>query len=62
VTKKANLLPTMMDEGLVEVGGLTEVKLPVFEVVWLETLDSATQSVTAGGVKAIVLKELVNDC
>jgi hypothetical protein len=31
-------------------------------VVWLEAPESATQSVTAGGVKAMVLKELANDC
>jgi hypothetical protein len=52
----------MMDEGSVEVGGRTEDKLPASEVVWLEMPDSATQSVTTGGVKAMVLKELANDC
>jgi hypothetical protein len=51
-----------MDEGSVEVGGRTEDKLPASEVVWLETSESATQSVTVGGVKALVLKELANDC
>jgi hypothetical protein len=51
-----------MDEGSVEVVGRTEVKLPVSEVVWLEAPESATQSVTTGGVKAMVLKELANDC
>jgi hypothetical protein len=51
----------MMDEGSVEVGGRTEDKLPASEVVWLEMPDSATQSVTTGGVKAMVLKELAND-
>ncbi len=44
-----------MDEGSVEVVGRTEVKLPASEVVWLEAPESATQSVTAGGVKAMVL-------
>jgi hypothetical protein len=47
---------------LVEVVGRTEVKLLASEVVWLEAPESATQSVTAGGVKAMVLKELTNDC
>jgi hypothetical protein len=28
----------------------------------LEAPESATQSVTAGGIKAMVLKELANDC
>jgi ribosomal protein L18E len=51
-----------MDEGSVKVGGRTKVKLPVSEVVWLEVSESATQSVTAEGVKAMVLKELANDC
>jgi hypothetical protein len=51
-----------MDEGSIKVGGQTEVKLPVSEVVWLEVSESATQSVTAEGVKAMVLKELANDC
>jgi hypothetical protein len=50
-----------MDEGSVEVVGRTEVKLPASEVVWLEASESVTQSVTAGGVKAMVLKELAND-
>jgi hypothetical protein len=31
-----------MDEGLVEVGGRTEDKLPTSEVVWLEAPESAT--------------------
>jgi hypothetical protein len=62
VTGKADPLPTTMDEGSIKVGGQTEVKLPVSEVVWLEVSESATQSVTAGGVKAMVLKELANDC
>jgi hypothetical protein len=51
-----------MDEGSVKVGGRTEVKLPSSEVVWFKELESANQSVTARGVKAMVLKELVNDC
>jgi hypothetical protein len=51
-----------MDEGSVEVVGRTEVKLPASEVVWLEAPKSATQSMTAKGVNAMVLKELANDC
>jgi hypothetical protein len=43
-----------MDEGLVKVGGRTEVKLPASDVVWLEAPEFATQSVTAGGAKAMV--------
>jgi hypothetical protein len=62
VTGRADPLPTTMDEGLVEVVGRIEVKLPASEVVWLEAPESATQSVTAGRVKAMVLKELANDC
>jgi hypothetical protein len=62
VIERAGPLSTMMDEGLVEVGGCTEVKLPTYEVVWLEVPESAIQSVIAWGVKAIVLKELANDC
>jgi hypothetical protein len=62
VTGRADPLPTTMDEGSVEVVGRTEVKLPASEVVWLEASESATQSVTAGGVKAMVLKELANNC
>jgi hypothetical protein len=43
------------------VGGQIEVKLPASEVVWLEASKYATQSVTTDEVKAMVLKELVND-
>jgi hypothetical protein len=52
----------MMDEGSVEVGEQSEVKLPASEVVWLEVPESATQSVTTGGVKAMALKEFINEC
>jgi hypothetical protein len=62
VTGRANPLPTTMDEGLVEVGGRTEVKLPASEMVWLEVPKSVTQLVAVGGVKTMVLKELANDC
>jgi hypothetical protein len=62
VTRIANPLPTTVDEGSVKVDGRTEVKLPAFEVVWLEAPKSVIQSVTTGGVKAMVLKELANDC
>jgi hypothetical protein len=31
-------------------------------MVWLEVLESVTQSVTVGGVKTMVLKELANNC
>jgi hypothetical protein len=61
VTGRADPLPTTMDEGSVEVGGQTEDKLSASEVVWLEAPESVTQSVTAGGVNAMVLKELAND-
>jgi hypothetical protein len=44
------------------VDGRTEVKLLASEMVWLEALESATQSMTTEGVKAMVLKELANDC
>jgi hypothetical protein len=50
-----------MDEGSVELGWRTDDKLPASEVVWLEAPESATQSVTAGGVKTMVLKELANE-
>jgi hypothetical protein len=62
VTRRADPLPTTMDEGSVDVGRRTEVKLPASEVVWLEAPESTTQSVTTRGVKAMVLKELANDC
>jgi hypothetical protein len=62
VIGRADPLPTTMDEGSVKVGGRTEDKLPAFEVVWLEAPESATQSMTAEGVRAMVLKELANDC
>jgi hypothetical protein len=62
VIGRADPLPITMDEGSVEVGGRIEVKLPASEVVWLEAPESVTQSVTAGGVKAMVLKKLANDC
>jgi hypothetical protein len=51
----------MMDEGSVEVGGRIEVKLLASKVMWLEALESVTQSITIGGVKAMGLKELAND-
>jgi hypothetical protein len=51
-----------MDEGSVKVGGRIKVKLPTSEVVCLEASESTTQSVTTGGVKAMVFKELANDC
>jgi hypothetical protein len=62
VTGRADPLRTMMDEALVEIGGQIEVKLPASEAVLMEASESATQSVAAGGVKAMVLKELVKDC
>jgi hypothetical protein len=62
VTERATPLPTMIDEGSVELGGRTIVKLPAFEVVWLEASESMTYSVTVGGVKAMVLKELASEC
>jgi hypothetical protein len=62
VIRRADPLPTMMDEGSVEGDGRTQVKLLAYEVLWLEVSRSVTQSVTTGGVKAIVVKELVNDC
>jgi hypothetical protein len=61
VTGRADPLSTTMDKGSVEVGGRTEVKLPASDVVWLEAPEFVTQLVTAGGVKAMVLKELAND-
>jgi hypothetical protein len=43
-------------------GGHTVVKLPAFEVVWLEALVSTTQLMTIGGVKAMVMNKLASDC
>ncbi len=51
----------MIGEGTVEVGGRPEVKLPASEVVWLEAPKSTTESMTTGGVKTMVLKELASD-
>jgi hypothetical protein len=62
MTGRADPLPTTMDAGSVKMCGRTEVKLLASEVVWLEAPESATQSVAVGGVKAMVLKELANDC
>jgi hypothetical protein len=56
VTGRADPLPTTMDEGS------TEVKLPTYEVAWLDASESTTQSVTAGSVKALVLKEVDSNC
>jgi hypothetical protein len=42
-------------------GRRIKVKLPVSEVMWLEAPEFATQLVAAGGVKAMVLKNLAND-
>jgi hypothetical protein len=61
VIRGVDLLPIMIDEGSVELGGWIVVRLLASEVVWLEASESATQSVTAGGVKAMVLKELASD-
>jgi hypothetical protein len=58
-TGRADPLRTMMYEESVKVGGRIEVKLPASDVVWLEAPESVTQSVTTGGVKAMVLKELL---
>jgi hypothetical protein len=52
----------MIDEGSVEVGGRTEVKLSASKMVWLEAPESAPQLVIVGEVKAMVLKELANYC
>jgi hypothetical protein len=62
MTGRADPLPTTMDAGSVKMCGRTEVKLLASEVVWLEAPESTTQSVAIGGVKAMVLKELANDC
>jgi hypothetical protein len=62
VIGRADPLPTMMDEGSIELGGQTEVKLPASNVVWLAALEFGTQLVTAERIKTMVLKELTNDC
>jgi hypothetical protein len=62
VIERVVLLPTMMDERSIELGGHTVVKLPAFEVVWLEALVSTTQLMTIGGVKAMVMNKLASDC
>jgi hypothetical protein len=61
VIRGVDLLPIMIDEGSVELGGWIVVRLLASEVVWLEASESVTQSVTTGGVKAMVLKELASD-
>jgi hypothetical protein len=61
VIRGVDLLPIMIDEGSVELGGWIVVRLLASEVVWLEASESVTQSMTAGGVKAMVLKELASD-
>jgi hypothetical protein len=62
VTRRADPLHITIDEGSVKLGGRIEVKLLASEMVWLEATESVTQLVTAVRVKAIVLKELANDC
>jgi hypothetical protein len=57
VTGRDDLLPTMMDEGSVERGGRTEIKLLSLGVVWLEALEFVTQSMTAGVTIIVVWKE-----
>jgi hypothetical protein len=47
----------MMDEGSVERGGRTEIKLLSLGVVWLEALEFVTQSMTAGVTIIVVWKE-----
>jgi hypothetical protein len=43
--------------------GRGEEMLPEYAVVWLDVLESATQSVTdVGGVNSMVLKEPSRDC
>jgi hypothetical protein len=62
VIERTNPLPTMIDEGTVDLKGWKVVKLLAYEVVCLEAAESATQSMTMGGVTIMVLKELVKDC
>jgi hypothetical protein len=57
VTGRDDLLPIMMDEGSVERGGRTEIKLLSLGVVWLEALEFVTQSMTAGVTIIVVWKE-----
>jgi hypothetical protein len=57
VTRRDDLLLTMMDEGSVGRGGRIEVKLPAVKVVWLDALKSVTQSMTAGGTITVVWKQ-----
>ena len=54
----------MMEEGLEEFKGRVWEILPAEEVEWCEAPESATQSWVegGGGVSAMVLKELANDC
>jgi hypothetical protein len=55
-------LPTMMEWGWKAEGGWGEEMLPEWGVVWLETLESATQSMASvGGVNSMVL-EPTRDC
>jgi hypothetical protein len=58
VTRRIDSLPTMIDEGVVELKGRKLVKLPASEVVQLEAPEFATLSITVGRVTAMVLKEL----
>jgi hypothetical protein len=57
LTGRDDSLPIMMDEGSVGRCSQTEVKLPALKVVWLEALESVTQSVTMGGTIIMVWKE-----
>jgi hypothetical protein len=62
VTGRDDLLPTMIDEGLVELDRRRVVRLLTSEVVWLKAPKSMTKSVTVRGVKGMILKELASDC
>ena len=51
----------MIEEGQEEQGGQKRKMLLVSGVIWLEESESMTQSVMAGGLRAMVLKELANN-
>jgi hypothetical protein len=48
VIRRAEPLPTTIDEGMIEFDGRNKETLPESGVVWLKAPESATQSVMAG--------------
>jgi hypothetical protein len=57
VTGRMDSLSTMLDEGTLELGGREREReiLPGLGVVWFDTLELATHSVSEDGVLSVVM-------